>query len=282
MPEDQLPIDSAGAAAASAAFYKTSDGAMGGAAGPASGPAWAKGTRDREDSVFLEGPRTRGSELLRVIKIAIEFIHGFRKLHFVGPCVTVFGSARFPETHEYYKLAREAAAKVSEMGFTIMTGGGPGIMEAANRGAKDVNGRSIGCNIVLPFEQQPNPYVDTFLEFRYFFVRKVMLVKYSYAFLVLPGGFGTMDELFEALTLIQTGKIRNFPVVLMGVSYWTPMMSFIKETMLKQGTISAGDLDLIMLTDSPAEAVAFIEANAVDAFKLKRRRGQRRAWWLGE
>ncbi|MGQ0628893.1 MAG: TIGR00730 family Rossman fold protein [Phycisphaerales bacterium] len=267
-----------------------SDGRVGvggaGATGPATGPAWAKGTRDKEDTRFLEGPRARGSELLRIFKIAAEFLQGFRALHFVGPCVTVFGSARFPETHRYYELGRAVSARISRMGFTIMTGGGPGIMEAANRGARDAGGASVGCNIVLPFEQKHNPYLDTFVEFKYFFVRKVMLVKYSYAFVVLPGGFGTMDELYEALTLIQTGKIKNFPVVLMGTEYWRPMLDFIRGTMLKEGTIGAADLELMLLTDSPEEAAAFIEQKAVAAFGLIRSRTKperpRRAWWLGE
>src|SRR5690349_7713061 len=159
---------------------------------------------------FLEGPQNRTSELIRAVRIFFEFMRGFRALHFVGPCVTVFGSARFPEDHRYYTLAREMGRRLGRAGFTVMTGGGPGIMEAANRGARDVGGRSVGCNIILPKEQAPNPYLDLWVEFRYFFVRKVMLAKYSYAFVALPGGFGTMDALFECATLVQTGKIRNF------------------------------------------------------------------------
>jgi len=248
----------------------------------ASGPAWAKGTRDKEDARFLAGPRSRLGEFLRVLKISGEFITGFRKLHFVGPCVTIFGSARFPEDHRYYKLARETGAAISTMGFTVMTGGGPGIMEAANRGARDVGGPSIGCNIKLPQEQEPNPYVDQFVEFRYFFVRKVMLVKYSYAFIALPGGFGTLDELFEALTLIQTGKIKNFPVVLMGIDYWRPLIDFVRDTMLREKTISPGDVELLKLTDDPAEAVAFIDKWAVTPFALNRHPQARKKWWLGE
>src|SRR6266850_6078740 len=149
-----------------------------------------------------------------------DFLRGFRVLHFVGPCVAVFGSARIKAGSPDYELARKIGAGLSRMGFTVMTGGGPGLMEAANRGAKEAGGRSVGCNILLPTEQTPNSYVDRMVTFRYFFVRKVMLVKYSYAFVVLPGGFGTIDELFEALTLIQTRKILDFPVVLMGVDYW--------------------------------------------------------------
>ena len=243
---------------------------------------WGKATSAGDERLFLEGPRRRGSELWRVVRIAWEFIHGFRTLHFVGPCVTVFGSARFKEDHRYYALAREVSARISRMGFTILTGGGPGIMEAANRGARDAGGRSIGCNIVLPQEQKPNPYVDSFIEFRYFFVRKVMLVKYSYAFVVMPGGYGTLDELFEAVTLVQTGKIRDFPVVLMGREYWAPLVEFIEKRMVEAGTISRGDEKIITITDSPDEAVAVIEGEAVRAYGLVRRRRLRRWWWLGE
>ncbi|MCC6659485.1 MAG: TIGR00730 family Rossman fold protein [Phycisphaerales bacterium] len=219
---------------------------------------WGKASRSPDERRFLEGPRRRLSELYLAIKVFSEFIRGFRALHFAGPCVTVFGSARFKEDHRYYELAREMGRRIARMGFTTMTGGGPGIMEAANRGARDVGGASIGCNIKLPMEQEPNPYLDTFIEFNYFFVRKVMLVKYSYAFVVMPGGFGTLDEMFEALTLIQTRKIEDFPVVLMGVEFWTPMLGFFRERMLASGTISPADLDLVVLTDSPDEAAAHI------------------------
>lgn len=247
---------------------------------PATGEPWAKHTSKAERG-FLEGPRSRSSELLRVFRIASEFIKGFRALHFVGPCVTVFGSARFNEDHPYYKLGREAGARLAQMGFTVMTGGGPGIMEAANRGAKDVGGASIGCNIVLPHEQKPNPYVDRFVDFRYFFVRKVMLVKYSYAFVILPGGFGTLDEAFEALTLIQTKKIADFPVVLLGKSYWQPLIDYIEKTMVPARTISPDDLKLLYLTDSIDEAQQYLEQHAVQAFKLTRSTRKPR-WWLGE
>ncbi len=208
------------------------------------------------DSQFLTGPRARLEELARVLRISTEFIRGFRALHFVGPCVTVFGSARFTEDHRYYQLARDTGKALAEAKLTVMTGGGPGVMEAANRGAKEGGGKSIGCNIELPHEQEPNPYLDKFVEFRYFFVRKVMLVKYSAAFVVCPGGFGTMDEVFETLTLVQTAKIGHFPVVLMGVEFWTPMLDFLRNRMVAQGTIGADDLDLITLTDDPAVAVA--------------------------
>src|SRR4029077_7433549 len=176
---------------------------------------------------------------------------------FVGPCVTVFGSARFPETHPFYELARRVGSALAKLGFTVTTGGGPGIMEAANRGAHEANGPSIGCNVVLPSEQKLNPYVDTHLTFNYFFVRKVMLVKYSYAFVVMPGGIGTMDELFEALTLIQTKKILDFLIVLMGVEYWRPLIELLKQ-MVAARTISDADLNLLLITDSVEEAMAHI------------------------
>lgn len=231
------------------------------------------------DRYFLEGPRTRRFEAMTLFRISRELFRGFRSLHFVGPCVTVFGSARFNEDHEYYKLAREVGAAVSRMGFTVMTGGGPGIMEAANRGARDAGGPSIGCNITLPFEQAPNPYLDKMLEFNYFFVRKLMLVKYSYAFIVMPGGWGTMDELFEALTLIQTGKIEDFPIVLMGKDYFEPLIEYM-QMMVGAGTISPRDLELVKLTDSIPEAVSHLEQYAIQEFGL--RRVPKPKWILGE
>ncbi len=160
-------------------------------------------------------------------------MYSFRNLHFVGPCVTVFGSARLTEPHPYYLLARELGAQIARAGFTVMTGGGPGLMEAANRGAKDAEGVSIGCNITLPKDQKPNHFLDKWVEFRYFFVRKLMLAKYSYGFIAMPGGFGTLDEFFEIATLVQTGKIKNFPVILMGAEYWTPLLRFLDATLLK-------------------------------------------------
>ncbi len=224
--------------------------------------------RSSED-YFLTGPQPRRIETFRLLRIMRDFIRGFRGLHFVGPCITVFGSARFAEDHRYYAMAREVGAALVKLGFTVMTGGGPGIMEAANRGAFEAGGHSIGCNIILPFEQRPNPYIQKMLEFRYFFVRKMMLVKYSYGFIVMPGGLGTMDELFEALTLIQTGKIVNFPVVLMGTQYYQPLMEFMQD-MIRERTINADDLNLLLVTDSVTEAMAHIEHYAVSRFGFRR------------
>ena len=226
------------------------------------GHGWGKASRDVSEQRFLTGPRSRLGELLRVIRIGAEFIKGFRALHFLPPCVTVFGSARFREDNRWYGMARDVGAGLARAGFTVMTGGGPGIMEAANRGAKEAGGLSVGCNITLPHEQQPNPHLDRFVEFRYFFVRKVMLVKYSYAFVVLPGGFGTLDELFEAATLIQTRKIQDFPLVLMGAAYWRPLLAFFRESLLAHGTIDTADLDRIVVTDDVHEAVAHVLAGA--------------------
>ena len=245
---------------------------------------WGKSTRHVEEGEFLAGPRTRRFEFFRAVRIFLEFIKGFRGLHFVGPCVTVFGSARFKEDHRYYQLARQTAGRISRLGFTIMTGGGPGVMEAANRGAREAGGPSIGCNITLPKEQQPNPYVDKFVEFRYFFVRKVMLVKYSYAFVVMPGGFGTLDEVFETVTLIQTGKIKDFPVILMGREYWAPLLAFVRESLLREGAIDEKDIALLPVTDSPDEAVEWI-ADAVQhkfGFAWQKKPTLQRHWWLGE
>jgi uncharacterized protein (TIGR00730 family) len=220
---------------------------------------WGAVAADREQEWFLSGPKARRSELLRVIQIGVEFIRGFRALHFVGPCVTVFGSARFPESHPFYGTAREVGQRIAKLGLTTMTGGGPGIMEAANRGAHEAGGYSIGCNIELPKEQKPNGYLDRWVTFRHFFVRKVMLVKYSYAFVVLPGGFGTLDEMFEALTLVQTSKISAFPVVLMVTEYWKPLLDFLAGTLAARGTIDRADLDLLHVTDSVDEMAAVVE-----------------------
>jgi len=231
---------------------------------------------------FLEGPQRRMAELARATRIFCEFLRGFRALHFSGPCVTVFGSARFTESHPYYRMARLVGAELAKAGFTVMTGGGPGIMEAANRGAKDVGGRSIGCNIVLPQEQQPNPYLDQWITFRHFFVRKVMLVKYSYAFIALPGGFGTLDEVFETVTLIQTGKIREFPLVLMGKEFWKPLLEFMSGRLVKARTIDAVDLERIIVTDSAEEAAQAITEVAKRKFNLTYGSRMKHRWFFGE
>lgn len=234
-----------------------------------------------QETSFLEGPRSRWREFVFIVDVVKEFISGFRKLHFIGPCVTVFGSARFNEQHPYYQLARKMGQEVSKMGFTVITGGGPGIMEAANRGAKDVNGRSIGCNIVLPMEQKPNKYLDKWLNINYFFIRKVLLTKYSYAFVVMPGGYGTLDEFFEAITMMQTGKLLRFPVVLMGKEYHTDLQAHI-HNMVNQKTISVEDARLYLFTDSVEEAVAHIQQYAIEGFGLKKKRVFRPLGILGE
>lgn len=198
------------------------------------------------------------SDPWRVFRIMGEFVEGFDNLARIGPSVTIFGSARTPADHPEYAAARETARLLGEAGFGIITGGGPGIMEAANRGARDADVLSVGCNIELPFEQGINPYVDVAINFRYFFVRKTMFVKYAEAFVIFPGGFGTMDELFEALTLIQTGKVRDFPVVMVGTAYWQGLIDWFRAALLAEGKISPEDLDLVVVTDSPEEAVRTI------------------------
>jgi uncharacterized protein (TIGR00730 family) len=216
-----------------------------------------KSLKDAEKS-FLAGRRSSADELESAVRVFLEMLRGFEELDFEGPCVTVFGSARFAEDHPYYAMGREVGRRLAEAGFNVMTGGGPGIMEAANRGAREAGGLSIGCNIQLPHEQKPNPYLDHFVEFEHFFVRKVMLVKYSSAFVVLPGGFGTLDEAFEVITLIQTGKLESFPVVALGGAYWEQLTEFLTNTLVSEGTISVADLELIQLAKSPAAAVEFI------------------------
>ncbi|HVG83100.1 MAG TPA: TIGR00730 family Rossman fold protein [Vicinamibacterales bacterium] len=245
------------------------------------GPAPTPAPPGHDDRFFLEGPQSRTRELLMLARAGRDFIRGFRTLHFVGPCVTVFGSARFKEGHEYYELARQVGRAIVNVGFTVMTGGGPGVMEGANRGAREAGGMSVGCNIELPFEQYPNAYLDRWVVCHYFFVRKVLLLKYSYAFIVLPGGFGTLDELTEALTLIQTGKIAQFPVVLMGRAYWQPFEALC-QSMIEAGTISARDLDLMLVTDSVEEAMRHLEQRAVVKFGLTRKRRPRPSILLGE
>src|SRR5260221_3234571 len=247
-----------------------------------SGGRWGAGEPPRDVTRFLQGPKKRRFELARALRIFWEFLRGFRALHFVGPCVPVFGSARFGEDHPSYARAREVGARLAGAGFTVMTGGGPGIMEAANRGAREAGGRSVGCNIELPLEQEPNPYLDRFISFRHFFVRKVMLVKYSYAFIAMPGGFGTLDEIFETATLIQTGKIGEFPLVLIGREFWGPLLAFMRERLIAEETIDAADLDRFIVTDSPEEAVAAVTRVAVHRFGLSYAGRMRRRWLLGE
>jgi uncharacterized protein (TIGR00730 family) len=243
---------------------------------------WGHGEAKGEVRRFLQGPQPRGFELARAIRIFFELMSGFRALHFVGPCVTVFGSARFKQDHEFYQLAREVGTRLARAGFTVMTGGGPGIMEAANRGAKDAGGASIGCNIELRHEQHPNPYLDKWITFRHFYVRKLMLVKYSYAFIALPGGFGTLDEIFETATLIQTAKIQKFPLVLMGKDYWQPLIDFMHTRLVAEKTIDPVDVDRICLTDSPQEAVDSVTEIAMKQFGLTYGPRYRKHWLFWE
>jgi uncharacterized protein (TIGR00730 family) len=231
-----------------------------------------------KEPVYLEGAKSRGSELAFAFKVFGQFIKGFRTLHFAGPCITVFGSARFKEDHTYYNAAREFGKQIAQMGFATMTGGGPGIMEAANRGAFENGGASIGCNIQLPFEQKPNPYVQTTITFEHFFVRKVLLIKYSYAFIIMPGGFGTMDEFFETLTLVQTKSITQFPIVLFDKIYYKELWDYM-QYMADNGTIAPEDLSLVLMTDSIDEAMAHINKYIVTNYKVKPRK---RLWWLFE
>ena len=206
---------------------------------------------------------SRSEDLLqdfdRAFRMFHEFVTGCRALYDVGLAVTVFGSARFDEHHRYYRLARDLGRALAERKYAVVTGGGPGIMEAANRGAREGGGLSIGCNIILPHEQQPNPYLDRVVNFDYFFVRKVMLVKYSEAFVLMPGGYGTLDEIFETVTLVQTGKIRHFPIVAMGRDYWQGMLDFISDTMFREGAAAEGEVGGFLVTDSVAEAVDHID-----------------------
>lgn len=230
---------------------------------------------------FLGGPQNRWKEFKFTVHVLFEFIKGLRALHFVGPCVTVFGSARFKEGHPYYEQAKEISGKIAQLGFTIMTGGGPGIMEAANKGAKEVGGKSVGCNIVLPMEQKPNSYLDKWVNIKYFFVRKTLLIKYSYAFVVLPGGFGTLDEYFEALTLIQTNMINQFPIVILGKDFHKDLIEHI-EKMKSAGTISPPDTNLFLFTDSVEEAVAYIRENSIKKFNLQPEKPYKPFKWLFE
>jgi uncharacterized protein (TIGR00730 family) len=233
------------------------------------------------DRSLLSGPRSRAADLATLFHVSLDFVRAFRELHFVGPCVTIFGSARVKPGSHYYELAREIGAASAKLGFTVITGGGPGIMEAGNRGAFEVGGRSVGVNIELPFEQHLNPYVHRSVTMRYFFTRKMVLVKYSYAFIVLPGGAGTMDEMFETMTLIQTGKLRNFPIILMGREYWQPLMDFVYK-MADEGMISPQDPELIYFTDDVSHAVAHLQRHAVRQFGLRRKQAPKPSRLFGE
>jgi len=223
----------------------------------------AKKNDDKIKKAFAEKDwnEIKTSNSWQIFKILSEFVDGFETLSKIGPCVSVFGSARTKPSNIYYKLAEAIGSKLTQNGYGVITGGGPGIMEAANKGAKKAKGKSVGLNIVLPFEQEANDYIDTdkVINFNYFFVRKVMFMKYSQGFIVLPGGFGTMDELFEAITLIQTKKIGKFPIVLVGKEYWEGMVTWIKATLLKEKNISPEDLDLFSIVDTADEAVAQID-----------------------
>jgi len=230
-------------------------------------------TGERE---FFMQPRTLDGERSRLTRIMQEFEHGFLSLHKLGPAVTVFGSARFKPDHPYYELGRQVGRRLAESGFTVITGGGPGAMEAANRGARELGGPSYGLNIVLPHEQKPNPFVDQTVEFRYFFVRKVMLVKYSCAYIVLPGGLGTLDELFEAATLLQCGKVGPFPLVLVGRAFWQSMRDFLLF-MVEQGVFGAEEVGFARITDSADEAVELVIRSLPPALKNRLNPKQARA-----
>lgn len=212
----------------------------------------------QKDEVLLGGAESAFRDVLRLNQILAEFIKGFWQFRRIGSCITFFGSARFSEDHPFYAIAQATAREAGHRGFSVMTGGGPGIMEAANRGARDAGALSVGCNIQLSMEQEPNAYLDLSTRFQHFFVRKVMLVRYSQAFIILPGGFGTMDEIFETATLIQTGKISRFPIVLMGSEYWAELIDFLRNRMVSWGTIDADDLEGVVICDDPAEAIDHI------------------------
>jgi len=232
------------------------------------------------DVEFLKGPRSRWKEFVFSFDVFFQFIKGFRNLHFIGPCITIFGSARYQPGHEYYQLAEEIADRLAKLGFAIMTGGGPGIMEAANKGAKNAGGLSLGCNIQLPFEQKPNPFLDKMVNIKYFFVRKELLRKYSTGFVVMPGGLGTLDEFFEVITLIQTGKLHHFPLVVMGLDHHSKMMEFL-EKLVEEKIVGATDYEQILFTDDVEEALKHIQ------FYSKEKRStsegsQTPIWILGE
>ena len=223
-----------------------------------------RGDRLAAECRYLRGPQPRGFELVHALSIFHEYARGLRALRSLGPCITVFGSARLDETDPAYALTRTVGGLLAQSGYTVMTGAGGGLMEAANRGAREVGGRSVGCNIELPHEQRPNDYLDLVVTFRHFFIRKVMLVKYSAGFIAAPGGFGTLDELFEAATLIQTGKIANFPIVLLGAEFWQPVLDALRAALAGSHTVTLADLAHLHICDDPADAVAYITAVCCD------------------
>jgi hypothetical protein len=234
----------------------------------------------KSESLFIEEPLTRLKNLLFTFKVQYNFIKAFRKMHFIGPCVTIFGSARFGPETAHYKSAEKIGTEMAKLGFTVMTGGGPGIMEAANKGAYEAGGNSVGCNIVLPIEQKPNPYLHKWIYIPYFFIRKVILVKYSYAFIVMPGGIGTLDELFEALTLIQTKIISGFPIVIFDKEYHKELYHHIK-IMVKNESISPEDMQLLFVTDSVEELTDHIKKYSIQKFGLKKEKHKPK-WWFWE
>ncbi|ESU22673.1 hypothetical protein FEDK69T_19310 [Flavobacterium enshiense DK69] len=219
--------------------------------------------KQESQKIFFEAKRDLSDEIRDSFKIMADLWEGIAAFQEINNCVTVYGSARFQEGHKYYELARAMGKKLAENGFTVMTGGGPGVMEAANRGAKEGGGTSLGCNIVLPFEQKPNPYVDKMVEFDFFFTRKTILRKNSLAYVLMPGGLGTMDEIFEVLTLVQTKKLPHRPIVCLGKNYWEKLSNFIRDTMIQEGTISEEDLSLMLLTDNTDEAVEYIKSHII-------------------
>ena len=210
------------------------------------------------EKAFLSGRRSREADLESAVRFFLEFLRGFESFAFESPCVTVFGSARFDESHRYYQRAREIGAALARAGFAVMTGGGSGIMEAANRGAQEAGGLSLGCNITLPREQKPNAYLDRFIQFDHFFARKVMLVKYSTAFVIMPGGFGTLDEAFEIATLMQTHKLERFPVIAVGGDFWDKLVGFVRDTMLAEGTVSPEDVQFIHRVETAEDVIRVI------------------------
>ena len=234
----------------------------------------------KDESLFVRGPLSRFKELSFAFKVFFNFIKAFRKMHFIGPCVTVFGSARFAKDSEHYKSAEKIGAALAKIGFAVMTGGGPGIMEAANKGAFEAGGYSVGCNIILPFEQKPNPYLHKWINIPYFFLRKVILVKYSYGFVVMPGGFGTLDELFEALILIQTKVIQDFPIVIFDSEYHKELCHHI-QLMAENESISPEDMKLLFVTDSVEDVITHIETYSIKKFGLVTKQDKPK-WWLGE